>query len=212
MVNHLHNKKPYSFEHLDILMAYQDLHPINQGKWEQYPYQPSVKFKIGYTDISILLKVFVQENVIRAKYDQYNDPVYKDSCFEFFLSLDHNDDYYNFEFNCIGTPYLAYGNKENREVAPLNILESIHSISSLGSQTFEEKQGKFTWNLALSIPFKCFFKHDVKSLIGKTCGVNFYKCGDDLSQKHFLSWKPIETQIPDFHQPEYFGELFFNQA
>lgn len=208
-VKSLINKKPYSFEHLDILMAYEDLHRINHIPWKQYPYLPEVKFKIGYTDASILLKAFVKEKFIKAKYDQINDPVYKDSSFEFFISLDNDDSYYNFEFNCIGTPYLAYGNRKNREVAPLEVVELIHSHSSLGSQAFEEKQGAFSWELAISIPFSSFFKHEIRSMQGKVCKANFYKCGDELSQKHFVSWSPIENENPDFHRPEYFGELYF---
>lgn len=209
IVKSLSNKSPYSFEHLDILMAYEDLHRMINVPWEQYSYQPTVKFKIGYTETSILLKAFVKEKYIQAKYDQINDPVHKDSSFEFFISLDNNDHYYNFEFNCIGTPYLAFGTKAKREVAALKTVESIHAHSSLGSRVFKEKQGDFTWELAISIPFSSFFKHEIKSLQGKTCKVNFYKCGDELSQKHYVSWNNINTMLPDFHRPEFFGELLF---
>ena len=38
---------------------------------------------------------------------------------------------------------------------------------------------------------------------------NFYKCGDQQVVPHYLSWAPITTENPDFHRPEYFGELNF---
>jgi hypothetical protein len=38
---------------------------------------------------------------------------------------------------------------------------------------------------------------------------NFYKCADDTAFKHYLSWNPILTPNPDFHRPEFFGELRF---
>jgi hypothetical protein len=38
---------------------------------------------------------------------------------------------------------------------------------------------------------------------------NFYKCGDDTSKRHYLSWNPVKTAKPDFHRPEYFGILNF---
>ena len=36
---------------------------------------------------------------------------------------------------------------------------------------------------------------------------NFYKCGDKTAHPHYLSWSPIHTEKPDFHRPEFFGEL-----
>jgi len=36
---------------------------------------------------------------------------------------------------------------------------------------------------------------------------NFYKCGDGLSKPHYLSWKPIVAEKPDFHRPEFFSTI-----
>ena len=47
------------------------------------------------------------------------------------------------------------------------------------------------------------------SLKGKTLRANFYKCGDKLQQMHFLSWNPIDVPKPDFHRPDFFGEVTF---
>jgi hypothetical protein len=67
----------------------------------------------------------------------------------------------------------------------------------------------FVWNMSLIIPFKAFFKHDIKSFEGIKAKGNFYKCGDKLPQPHFLSWNPVRVPKPDFHRPEFFGELNF---
>jgi hypothetical protein len=48
-------------------------------------------------------------------------------------------------------------------------------------------------------------------LKGKTCRANFYKCGDDLPEPHFLSWNNIIADKPDFHLPQYFGTLTFER-
>jgi hypothetical protein len=37
---------------------------------------------------------------------------------------------------------------------------------------------------------------------------NFYKWGDGTSVPHYLTWSHIVTETPDFHRPEFFGELF----
>ena len=36
---------------------------------------------------------------------------------------------------------------------------------------------------------------------------NFYKCGDETEFPHFGAWKEVAVPEPDFHRPEYFGEL-----
>jgi hypothetical protein len=36
---------------------------------------------------------------------------------------------------------------------------------------------------------------------------NFYKCADNTRIPHYVSWNPIEVASPDFHRPEFFGEL-----
>ena len=38
---------------------------------------------------------------------------------------------------------------------------------------------------------------------------NFYKCGDETSKPHFVTWNPVGTETPDYHQSAYFGELSF---
>ncbi len=51
--------------------------------------------------------------------------------------------------------------------------------------------------------------HAIDSLEGKRIPANFYKCGDKLRTPHFLSWNKIEIEKPDFHRPDFFGELHF---
>ena len=65
--------------------------------------------------------------------------------------------------------------------------------------------GIWNWRVTVVIPF---------SLIGvdpenlpERLRANFYKCGDETAHPHFLSWSPIGTPSPDFHRPEFFGEL-----
>jgi hypothetical protein len=51
--------------------------------------------------------------------------------------------------------------------------------------------------------------HKIKELKGKTFRANFYKCGDMLSVPHYVTWNPVGTKKPDYHQPAYFGLLKF---
>src|SRR5660397_6823 len=81
---------------------------INTINWKAFPYLPSIKFRIAHVKNEIWLKFYVKEKNILAQEIHTNGDVYKDSCVEFFISINENN-YYNFEFNCIGTIHIGYG-------------------------------------------------------------------------------------------------------
>ena len=180
---------------------------ISSVNWEKYSYRPDVQFRIAYTNSAFLLQYKVKEQSVRAVAAQDNGEVWKDSCVEFFVSPANDGIYYNFEFNCIGTCLLALGpNRHQRERAPLDVISGIRRLSSLGTTPFQERIGDVEWDLSVVIPFNCFFKPEFIEP-EKIIKANFYKCGDDLTTPHFLSWQPIKTAKPDFHLPEFFGTL-----
>ena len=34
----------------------------------------------------------------------------------------------------------------------------------------------------------------------------YHLAADATPAPHYAAWSPVETQTPDFHRPEYFGE------
>ena len=52
-----------------------------------------------------------------------------------------------------------------------------------------------------------FADYPIRLEAGTTLRANVYKCGDDLPVPHFISWSPIHTPEPSFHQPTFFGEI-----
>ena len=188
-----------------------EYHVINQANWaEKYPYTPQVVFRIAYSDRAIFLHFRVKEDSIRAAAPQDNGHVWEDSCCEFFSQPADDGTYYNIECNCGGTILVGCGKgREGRTLAPQTVLDQVDRWSSLGRRPFEELKGPYDWQMAFIIPLKTFFMHDIKSLSGKTIRANFYKCGDALQKPHFLSWNPINIEKPDFHRPDFFGEITF---
>jgi len=187
-----------------------EAHPIDCINWKEYPYKPEVQFKITNDEQLIYLQFNVREKNIRAVETVVNGDVYKDSCVEFFISPKADGKYYNFEFSCIGIPHVAYGpDRYQRVKLPIEIIEQIKVKSSLGTAPFEEKKGDFAWKLNVEIPITCFIHDSLKSFEGLRARANFYKCGDATSEPHYLSWSPIGTEKPDFHQYPFFGNLLF---
>ncbi len=186
------------------------IHFIDSLSWKEYPYKPEVKFVAAYNEGNLFLKYYVKEKYIRAVNTATNGNVWEDSCVEFFVAPGEDKEYFNFEVNCIGTCLVQKGEKrENRNYLDQEVINSIKRISSLGEEPFDEKTGSFEWNLTMMIPLVTICKIKNNNLKGLKMKGNFYKCGDKLSEIHFLSWNPIGTPQPDFHESEYFGEIEF---
>jgi len=183
---------------------------IDTINWAEFAYCPEVHFRMQHSDTAFLLQYKVKEQAVRAIAAVDNGQVWRDSCVEFFVIPADDGIYYNFEFNCIGTALLSAGeSRRGRESAPSSILSTIRRFPSLGRHPFAERIEETAWDLTVVIPYTLFFKHPDYSPAGKTVRANFYKCGDDLTVPHFLSWNPIDTETPDFHRPEFFGTVRF---
>jgi hypothetical protein len=192
-----------------LLEAQAITHSINELNWKEFPYKPDVQFRIAHTRNQVWLKFYVKEKYILARETQTNGQVYKDSCVEFFISA-NDGQYYNFEFNGIGTTHLAYGSgRNNRKFVPPEMVEKIEIESSLGNKPFGEKSGNFEWEMMIRIPVSCFAFSHFNTFSGLKARGNFYKCGDETSQPHYITWNPIKTDQPDYHRPEFFGRLDF---
>jgi Carbohydrate-binding family 9 len=180
-------------------------HKLEFVPWTAYPYKPSVLFAISYSSSSILLKFFVQEKQIRALNHKINSSIWEDSCVEFFISFD-DDNYYNIEFNCIGTGLIGYGkSKTQRKLLDANTVNQVKALSNINS----EKGKKVSWELTMIIPLSVFEHTPLSTLEKRKCRANFYKCGDLLPEPHFVSWSDIKSENPNFHLPDYFGQLVF---
>ena len=185
-----------------------EFHPIDCDNWN-YNVKIEAGFSIGHDTENIFLKYSVRESNVRAMYLNSNDPVYEDSCVEFFISFEKGG-YYNLEFNCIGTVLGAYGkDRQNRTLLENDLLGSIQVIPSLGTNKILIEDRQTQWTLEVCIPSSLFIYSGLDSLKDKTASCNFYKCGDGLKRPHYLSWNPIVSEKPDFHRPEYFGEIEF---
>lgn len=199
--------KSTDIELLSFFLDVQERHVVGIVPWPDYEYKPDVHFAIAYSDDCFILKYYVKEKAIKATYTQPNEPVHRDSCVEFFIGFGTEFDYYNFGFNCIGTCSIGFGRgRENRKLLPEGLIRLIKSHSRL-TQNTNGVYGGVSWELTVMIPLEVFSHHSFTSLKGQQCHANFYKCGDELSDPHFLTWHNIECDYPDFHHPEFFGEI-----
>lgn len=190
---------------------------ISHFRPESSAHRPKTQVKMLY-GLEGLYGIFrVQDRYVRSVHRRHQDPVYKDSCVEFFVHPNGKGGYFNFEFNCGGALLASYvinptrvGNRladcSRLSKAEVRQLKIYHSMPKM---TDPELQEAVTWYLEFFIPFNLLEKYtgplDVKP--GMMWRGNFYKCADETSHPHWASWSPLEDL--NFHLPHCFGTLEF---
>lgn len=180
---------------------------------EAYPYAPEVAFRLFHTGDWLMLRFDVKERYTAARVTEDNGRVWTDSCVEFFLAPDDTGRYYNFETTCIGRMLLGFRRTHaDAEHASPETLAAVKRYTTYpAGEPFDECEGDNRWSLVLAIPPQALFRHTIGDWSGLEARMNLYKCGDELSHPHFLSWRPIRTEKPDFHRPEFFEAVRFER-
>lgn len=180
---------------------------IDQVNWpESFPYAPLCSGRLARTEDALVVDFRVSGLDLRTQNTEDNGRQWEDSCVEVFIEDPDGSCYYNFEINALGKVLACSGaTREGRVKRPQEEMEQILRYAQNDGGR-DELQGLQTWRVCVVIPFR---------LIGIDAGhlparirANFYKCGDKTAHPHFLSWSPVSTEKPDFHRPEFFGELY----
>ncbi len=183
---------------------------INNYLWMNNNYNPNVEAKVCYSAKNIFVYFKVFEKEITATYTNINDPVYKNSCVEFFVNLfpEMTDKYFNFEMNAIGTIYVGFGSIGKRKILPIEDIKLVKVFSTLTKPFVGQIENDF-WEIKLSIPINLLEKYYKQKFESNPAIANFYKCGDATKYEHYGCWNLINSEKPNFHLPKYFGDLLF---
>ena len=114
----------------------------------------------------------------------------------------------NFETNCIGAMVGSRRKGREEDVRPFSPDEmgQIKRHCTFPREAFEEKDGLFEWKVELAIPLQLIFREKAP-VFPQKLRVNFYKCADKTKKPHYVSWQPIKLPTPNFHCPQFFGEI-----
>lgn len=177
-----------------------------------FPDRPKVELDIWHGGEVLHLRFRVEEDSVRSFCGNDRDRVWEDSCVEFFFSPSDDGLYYNIECSCTGKLYMCCGDSRHDRVSlPDEAYSAVARRPSLGTEAFGLIDAPAAWSVELDIPSGVFVHHGLKSFEGLCGRGNFYKCGDLLPRRHYLSWAPIETPKPDFHRPEFFDVICFEK-
>jgi hypothetical protein len=176
---------------------------------------PRVRVKLVYDTEALHVMFQVSDSSIRAVHTAFQSPVCEDSCVEFFFTpgTDLTAGYFNFEISCCGTILFKHQTARNENVTPVSAAdaEKIAVYHSIPGTIDPEITEPAEWIIQSRLPFAILSKYTSVSMPepGTTWKGNFYKCGDNTSNPHWLTWSAIDKPEPDFHRPDYFGQLIF---
>jgi len=177
---------------------------ISNNTWN-YPYAPRMTAQMTYLpEKGIVVRLTCFEKEPFTRYTEPYDPVYTDSCMECFFNLcpEKSKDYINVETNSTGAYIFSFGpgrGDVRTHIQPkLGIAPEVKITRTSESWTADIIIG----NDALHAVYGDFEIKCGHRFIG-----NFYKCGQDGDNPHFVTWNKVDTPKPDFHRPEFFGDI-----
>lgn len=178
--------------------------------WIENGYKPKVEAQVCYNNSNIFVRFISYENTIIARFTKINDPVHKDSCVEFFVNLYPNktNAYFNFEVNPLGTMYVGFGALGDRNKLSAEDIQLIEIFATVKTPVIGEYDN---WEVIYKIPLSLFAKYYGLKFNGDSARANFYKCGDETKFEHYGVWNNVSSNKPNFHLPEYFGDLVFTK-
>lgn len=177
---------------------------------------PSAQAKMMYDDKNVYVIFRVMDQYVRCIEQDYNGPVWGDSCVEFFFAPDSNLPlrYFNLEINCGGIALMHYNIVPRKEYKKLDAeeIKQIEIAHSLPQKVDPEMTDPVNWTIEYRIPLRILenyssITHPAKGIIWRA---NFYKIADKTSNPHYMTWSYIGNIKPDFHLPQFFGMLKFN--
>ncbi len=181
--------------------------PIDQLNWpETFPKTMPVKVHIAHNGDTLFLCYCVEGEPLRATHTRDFDPVWQDSCVEFFMKREQEPVYRNFEWNVLGVLLAARRESRDSFQRLTREVKKVLRHSSIQPRYDGDRQLS-DWQLYLEIPKEIMGYLPGETLTGQRINANFYKCGDETEEPHYLSWNPVDLPVPDFHTPQFFGLL-----
>lgn len=177
---------------------------------------PQTQAKVLYDDQALYVIFRVEDRYVRAVARQHDNPVCLDSCVEFFFvpGMDVEKGYFNLEMNCGGTMLFHFQMVPRKDSVPLSDadLARMKVAHTMPKNVDPEVTAPTTWVVEYRLPLEILTKYCSelhKPAPGVTWRANFYKCADNTSHPHWLTWSKVENPHPDFHLPRFFGTLRF---
>ena len=187
---------------------------IDNYPWYKAGQKQGTDVRLMYDDQNLYVQFRCEDKHIFSKETKHNGLVCLDSCVEFFATIDpaSGPHYFNLEINCCGVIHMGYGEQRHgRILMDEKAAKGITIKTSEPGPTREESPSDNGWWVAVKVPLALigeFAGKKVQPKPGTPWKANFYRCGGKTDDQYAV-WNPIPWKQPDYHRPEFFGELTF---
>ena len=180
-------------------------------------HRPRVDFKLQYDHEGLYGLFDVTDRFVRCTARSRGEFTCVDSCVEFFVQPAAGVGYNNFEINAAGTLFAQHVDHHRRDIngfaaARLLTDEELELVRIFHTYRGEwgcEEAGPVDYRVGFFLPFSLFGRTNGAPVPvpGTVWYANVYKCGDETSHPHWLSWCPLRRL--SFHEPDCFAPLLF---
>jgi hypothetical protein len=175
--------------------------------WDETGYRPRTTARLVWLDDRLAVRFRTRERALRAEARGICPVVCEDSAVELFLMPVPGPGarYLNFEMNALCAMYLGAGTGRADNV----LLKEEDPLQFQARSEISPAPGGYDWQLTYELPLAYLARYtDLRALAaGARMRANLYKIAEKGPLPHFGCWSPIDWPKPDFHRPEFFGEL-----
>lgn len=199
--------KLYSYSSFDEFLA-TDFYKLESYHWEaETPYRPDTYCKIGVVNDELVALLKCYESSPKAVYINRDDPIFLDSCLEFFVApVENRSEYINIETNANGAYLCEFGKGKPERCFSKELTDISPNVEAFSSK---DEKGSF-WGVKVRLTkdfISALYKTDKNNIMFTEIKANFYKCGDECETPHYLAFSPVTTLPPGFHNPECFASF-----
>ncbi len=182
----------------DALWAKAEVAKMDNYVWDKTGFKPQNFAMALAGDGGITVLLSSDEHPVTANQTEFNSQVCEDSCLEFFINANPENDnrYFNFEISASGAFLVGFGSDRYDRGNIYDVDPEIFCV--------ETKVDDDGWCAKIFIPYE-FLEGRYGSALGTEFKGNFYKCGDNTPVPHYGTWAPVKSDQPDYHRPECFG-------
>ncbi|NIA06337.1 MAG: hypothetical protein GWP14_01665 [Actinobacteria bacterium] len=190
---------------------------IDSYPWFKSGRKECTTARLLYDQKAVYVQFLCKDKHIYADHTEINSSVCEDSCVEFFAQPIPQVDqrYFNLEINCCGTFLLGWG-RSIQEIAgsyvdPALSTAHLKIAASVAGPPKQESPDDNGWSVAVQMSFELISRlsgRQIRPTSGSVWRANFYRCGG-RTNRQYACWNRVGTPSPDYHRPEFFGELLF---
>lgn len=183
---------------------------IDEYPWYQKGLKQATNVQIAISKDAIYIHAKAEDRHIRARAKNLMDPVYEDSCFEFFITPwnQRSTSYFNIEINCMGVLYMVYHDGSSGTDVKTPITKKQAKLVTIESSLAHVKDIKAEtgWELKIIVPISLLEEMSGREIHKDVWHGNFYRCGGE-NDDQYAAWNPLECEIPNYHLPMQFGQF-----